>query len=68
MQKYKCPPSWGMIDVQRFANQKGWKIIRAEFTRGLREKKMPKDADEMDAWFAKPRAIPSHWNILYIPA
>ena len=68
MQKFKCPSNWGMLDAQRHANLKGWKIIRATYTKGLREKKLPKDADEMDLYFLKPRAVPSNWNLLYIPA
>lgn len=66
MQKFACKPDQSLLDIQKFANFKGWKIIKVTWSKGVRKKRVPKYAVDMDELFSKDNSIPAHWNLYYI--
>lgn len=64
---FKCPSEWSLLDASKHARKKGWKMIKATYSKGVRQSRIPKYVeDELDL-IPKVKEIPPRWNILYTP-
>ena len=69
MLRHSFPFGAALGDVQKYANMKGWKVIKATWTRGTRPKKVKRPEYEDDEYIQeKPKnEVKPHWNLFYIP-
>lgn len=67
MNVHSFPFNASLGDVQRYANMKGWRAVKATWTKGIRPKKIRKYEDEPESLDKQLFEIKPHWNLFYIP-
>jgi len=67
MLRHSFPHSSSLGDVQKYANMKGWRVIKATWTRGTKPKKVKKSEFDGDEYIQEKPAfeVKSHWNLFY---
>lgn len=61
-------PNSNLLMIQQQCDEKGWKILRAIFKVGKRQKRIPKFLTplEIEEFKAKNKGVASNWAILVI--
>lgn len=61
-------PNRNLLMIQQHCNEAGWKVLRAVFKVGKRQKRIPKFLTpiEIEEFKAKHQAIPSFWSVLVV--